>query len=212
MGCQFCFRMTSLRVTAALRLAYIQSLFAQPVGKLDEVSPGTVANTITSSSDTIQSSISDRMTVLVQSLAMLVAAYVVAFRFSWALTLASSASLVFVVLCFSVTGPIGIKLQQQVDRADEKHASIAAGIFGSIRTVLSLGAEAALSEKYFQWVEMSRNRGLKLALVSALQLAPVFFGMYSGYALSFWFGLDLYQEGHIPNINTVVMLGFHLCP
>ncbi|KAL1963409.1 hypothetical protein VTN77DRAFT_8425 [Rasamsonia byssochlamydoides] len=204
----FCFRMAGLRVTAALRLVYIQSVFAQPISKLDEVSAGTVANTITASSNTIQSSITDRLSLLFQSLALLVAAYVVAFRYSWGLTLASSAPLLFLLLAYGISAPIALKLQQQADKADEKHASIAAGIFGSIRTVLSLGAETPLSEKYFHWVDVSQQRGLKLALVLGLQLAPAFFAMYAGYALSFWFGLELYEEGHIANVNTVIIVFF----
>lgn len=197
--------MAGLRVTAALRLAYLRSVFAQPISKLDEVSAGTVGNTITASSNTIQSSISKRLSLLFQSLALLVAAYVVAFRYSWALTLAASAPLVFIILVYSVLTPTVFRLQKQADKADEQHASIAAGVFGSIRTVLSLGAETPLSEKYFHWVEISRQRGRKLALVLGLQLAPAFFGMYAGYSLSFWFGLKLYQEGHIANVDTVIM-------
>ena len=85
--------MAGLRVTANLRLAYIQSVFALPVSKLDAVSAGQVSNTITASSNTIQSSIADRLSILFQSLALLVAAYAIAFRYSWALTLAGTSSL-----------------------------------------------------------------------------------------------------------------------
>jgi len=74
--------MAGLRVTAKLRLAYIRSVFSLPISLLDEVSAGTVSNTITSSSNTIQGSIADRLAVLFQSLGLLVSAYVVAFKYS----------------------------------------------------------------------------------------------------------------------------------
>lgn len=199
--------MAGLRVTANLRLAYIQSVFALPISKLDAVSAGQVSNTITASSNTIQSSIADRLSILFQSLALLVAAYVVAFKYSWALTLAATSSLVFMCAVYGVIAPISIKMQKEVEKADEKHASIAADIFSAIRTVLSLGAEGALSDKYYNWVEISRQRSAKLAFMMGLQLGPAFFSMTANYALSFWFGLDLYEKGDIPNINTVIMYG-----
>jgi ABC-type multidrug transport system fused ATPase/permease subunit len=200
-----CFRIISLRASAALRLEYVQALFAQPVSKLDETSVGTVANAITSLSNTIQQSISDRLAILFQSLALLVAAYAIAFRYSWALTLAVSSAILFVLLAYSITVPMLVKAQQLVDRADEKHAAIAAEAFGSIRTVLSLGAEAPLLNKYVAWIDEARKRSSRLCPVTGIHLAILFFAMYSSYALAFWFGLKLYREGHIGNVNTVIM-------
>lgn len=194
----------SLRTSAALRLEYMQSLFAQPVSRLDEISVGTVANTITALSNTIQQSVSDKLAILFQSLALLIAAYIIAFRYSWALTLVASSALLFIMLVFGATVLILVKGQRKVDKTDEKHASIAAEVFGSIRTVFSLGAETSLSKKYSYWIGESRRLGLRMAFVTGLHLAVLFFAMYSSFALSFWFGLKLFREGHIANVNTVI--------
>lgn len=104
--------------------------------------------------------------------------------------------------------PAMTKVQQRVDKADEQHSSISAEVFSSIRTVLSLGAEEMLATKYASWVEESRKRGQKMSTVLGLHLCLMFFAMYASYALAFWFGLKLYREGHIADINTVVMLVF----
>lgn len=68
-------------------------------------------------------------------------------RYSWALTLVVSSAIVFVILGFSLTLPFLVKAQQSVDKADEKHAALAAEVFGSIRTVFALGAEQPLFKK-----------------------------------------------------------------
>ncbi|GAB1202422.1 hypothetical protein APSETT445_001037 [Aspergillus pseudonomiae] len=203
-----CFRIISLRASAALRLEYMEALFAQPVRKLDETSVGTVTNAITGLSNTIQQSVSDRLAILFQSLALLVAAYAVAFRFSWALTLVVSSAILFVLLGFSITVPIIVKAQQMVDRADEKQAAVAAEVFSAIRTVLALGAEVPLSHKYSSWVKEARKRAAKMCPVTGIHLALLFFAMYSSYALAFWFGLKLYREGNIANVNTVIVVFF----
>lgn len=97
-----------------------------------------------------------------------------------------------------------MKIQQEVDKANEKHSTIAAEVFGSIRTVISLGAEAPLAKKYCQWVEESRKRGTKLSVIMGFQFGLLFFAMYASYSLAFWLGLKLFREGHIPNIDTVI--------
>ena len=83
--------------------------------------------------------------------------------------------------------------------------STAAETFGSIRTVSSLGAERSQWAKYISWTSESKSQGLRMSLVLGMHVAPLFFAMYVNYALTFWFGLKLYQEGHIRNIKTVIM-------
>ncbi|OQE14659.1 hypothetical protein PENFLA_c036G03885 [Penicillium flavigenum] len=204
----YCFRVTSLRVSAALRLEYMGSLFAQPLSKLDQVSVGTVVNAITTSSNSIQQSISDKLAILFQSLALLIAAYIIAFKYSWALTLATSSAILFILIVCCLTLPAISKIQQKVDKADEKHSAIAAEVFGSIRTVISLGAEAPMAARYCQWVEESRKRGMSLSVIMGIQFGLLFFAMYASYALAFWLGLRLFQQGNIPNINTVITVFF----
>lgn len=204
----FFFRTTGLRISAALRLAYIRALFAQPVKKLDEVSAGTVANTVTDASNTIQLSITDRLHLLFQSLALLIAAFAIAFRYSWALTLATSSGLLFIMVVFTFNTRPMLKAQQQLDEADAKHATVAAEVISSIRTVFSLGAEARLTEKHSKWVDEAHKRGLKLAPLLGTQFAPIFFTIYACYSLAFWFGLKLYREGHISSVGTVIIVFF----
>ncbi len=143
-----------------------------------------------------------------QALALLITAYAVAFKYSWALTLVSSSAILFIIIVYSISTPIALKGIQALEKADEKHASIAGEIFGSIRTVFSLGAEKPLSERYFLWVDESRRRGLKLAPIYGGQLAPVWFAMHCSFALSFWFALKLYREGHIASVGTVITVFF----
>lgn len=182
----------------------MRALFAQPVSKLDEISVGSVTNTITGLSNTLQESMSDRLAILFQSIAILVAAYAIAFRYSWALTLVVSSAMLFMGLCLTVAAPMLIKGNRGVELADEKHAAVAADVFSSIRTVFSLGAEASLARKYGEWADEARRRASKLAPVMGVHLGLMFFSMYASFALAFWFGLKLYREGNIPDVGVVI--------
>ncbi|KAJ6150016.1 hypothetical protein N7471_001215 [Penicillium samsonianum] len=203
-----CFRLISLKASAALRLEYTHALFALPVNRLDEISVGSVTHTITAQSNTIQQSVSDRLAILFQSLALLISAYAIAFRYSWALTLVVSAAILFVIIGFSITVPFLVKAQHSIEQAEHKHASVAADTFGSIRTVISLGAENSLYRKYSWWTEEAQRRGLRMSPMTGIHLGMLFFAMYVSFALAFWFGLKLYREGHIENINTVITVFF----
>ena len=196
--------MTGLRISAALRLAYIQAVFAQPIDVLDKLSPGKATSMITKSSNTIQIGISEKMSILVQSLALIVAAYVVAFRYSWALTLASSSAIIFNMSVYGVTVPIFIKRLRLVEKSDEGASSIAGEAFASIRTVVACGAEDRIASRYAEWMKTSRKRGLEMSLLTGTQFAPVFFATYCNFALTFWFGVRLYQGHHIASVGTVV--------
>jgi ABC-type multidrug transport system fused ATPase/permease subunit len=139
---------------------------------------------------------------------VIIAAYAVSFAWSWQMTLISSSSLVFLLLVYSFTTPVVLKAQQRVDETDTKHSTAAFEIFSSIRTVFSLGAERVLSDKYYKLVDESGRWGMKLAPLLGMQIAPMYFAMFSSYALTFWVGLKFYSEGTISSVNQVIVAFF----
>ena len=202
--------MIGIRVSAAVRIAYLDALFSQPISVLDKMPQGKPTDLITNSANTVQLGVSDRLAMLVQSLALVIGAYVVSFKYSWQLTLVSSSCMLFIVIIYSVLVPIFIKRQQSVDHAEEKASTIASDVFGSIRTVLSLGAEQQLTDKYAGWIMEGRKRCLKLSPLVSVHFSPVFFAMYCNFALTFWFGLKLYRDGTIASVTEVIVVFFSL--
>lgn len=85
----FSFRMTGIRISATIRMAYLVALFNQPISAIDKLPPGAATDSLTTVANTIQIAISDKLGVLIQSIALVISAYVIAFKHSWALTLAS---------------------------------------------------------------------------------------------------------------------------
>ncbi|KAL2797225.1 P-loop containing nucleoside triphosphate hydrolase protein [Aspergillus keveii] len=203
-----CFRYVGLQASSTLRLKYIRALFDQPVGKIDEMAPGTVINAIISSSNTIQQSISDRLATLFQTVTLLVTAYAIAFHYSWHLTLVVSSAILFIGICMSITTPILVRLLHGIHEAEDKHMSIATDVFSSIRTVFSLNAEGALTERYVSWVNEASKRGLKISVVGAVHLGLIFFGVYCSFSLAFWYGLRQFYYGKIDNVNTIITVFF----
>ena len=205
---KFSFRMIGIRVSATVRLAYLDALFSQPISVLDRMPQGKPTDLITNAANLIQLGVSDKLALMVQSVTLVISAYVIAFKYSWQLTLVSSSTLLFILLVYSGIVPPYIKMQRSVDHADEKATSVASDVFGSIRTVLSLGAEDQLTEKYAGWNSESRKRMLKMSPLVAFHFSPIFFGMFCNYALTFWFGIKLYRDGILNGVGTVITVFF----
>ena len=208
LGCwhqKFSFRITGIRISSALRLAYLQALFKQPISAIDLLPVGRPTNTITTSSNSVQIGISEKLAILIQSLALFICAYAIAFKYSWSLTLVSSSAILFVTIVYSVTVPMFIQRQRNIELADEKASSIAGEILGTVRTIVACGAEGKLGVRYAKWVDESRRRGFRLAPLFGSQLAPSFFAMYCNFALTFWFGAKQYTSGNVTDPGQIVM-------
>ncbi|KAF2229603.1 lipid A export ATP-binding/permease protein msbA [Viridothelium virens] len=204
----FAFRMVGIRISAAIRLAYLSALLGQSISVVDKLPSGSATDSLTTAANTIQMGISDKLGLLIQSLSLLITAYVVAFKWSWKLTLVSSSSIVFVVLAYSVIMPFWIKLYRAVIKYNAEAAGIAGEAFQSIRTVKALCAEDAMIRKHAEWISKARRKGVQMSPWSAAQYAPAYFSIYGNMALTFWLGVHLYSKGEITNIGNVLTVLF----
>ncbi|CAK7225215.1 hypothetical protein SCUCBS95973_005786 [Sporothrix curviconia] len=201
----FGFRMSSLRISAALRLEYMRCLLAQPVSTLDCLPPGQTAAVITITANTLQLGISEKLSTFLQSITLLVAALVIAFLYSWKLTLVTSSGMVFILAVYAITTPLLVRILNQVQDAEIQAATVASEIFSSIRMVAACGAEEKMAARYDTCADDSRHRGLRMSPVIALQQTPVFFAIYATFALAFWFSLDEYMKGAISSPQTLIV-------
>ncbi|KAI0015981.1 ABC transporter-like protein [Xylariomycetidae sp. FL0641] len=200
------FRMLSLRISSAMRLAYMKALLDMPVSFLDTQPPGQTAAIITNTANTLQIGISEKLAAVVQVLAMLTAALTIAFMHSWKLALVTSSGLLLITLCYCVTIPFVVRNMKQVEDANIKGSAVASEAFGSIRMVAACGSELKMVERYRRWVEESKRRGLRLSKVVAVQQATIYFSVYSTFALAFWFAVRLLMNSEIHNVATVIIV------
>ncbi|KAF7949614.1 uncharacterized protein EAE97_003123 [Botrytis byssoidea] len=202
----FTFRLVGLRISAKLRLNYLKALFSLPVGVLDTLPSGQASNTITTTANTLQVGISEKLGTILQYLAMLITAIAIAFTYSWALTLVTSSVLLFVALVYGTVIPIVMKMSKNIEHADEKASGVAGEVFGSIRMIVACGSEDRTAKKYSGWVEESRKRTLKMSPWVGVQFSPLMFAIYATMALCFWFGFRLFSEGHLENVGTILIV------
>ncbi|KAF2835687.1 leptomycin B resistance protein pmd1 [Patellaria atrata CBS 101060] len=203
-----CVRISGLRISASLRLTYLRALFAQSVGVIDTISPGKVSTRITTSSNTIQTAISQQLAMLFQMVTFTVALYVIAFIYDWILTFVASASIPFIMLAYGGSLPFYLKIHKQTEKELEDASALAFEVFGSIRIVVAFGAEKRLATQHSEMLAKAKKTELRGAPIMGLMFSPSFFAMYGTFGLTFWFGIRQYSRGNIDNINTIVIVLF----
>ncbi|RAR14080.1 leptomycin b resistance protein pmd1 [Stemphylium lycopersici] len=201
-------RISGLRISAALRLAYLRALFRQPVSVIDTISPGKVSTRITTSSNTVQLAISQHFAMLFQSLAFTIGAYVVAFVQNPLLTLVASASLPFILIVIGFVMPPFLRINKITEKYNEDASAMAFEIFSSVRVVVAFGAEAKLARQHEELLTKGAKNFRKAAPCSGLFMAPMMMGQYGTMAIAFWFGIKQYADGSNADVGTIVIVLF----
>lgn len=164
--------MVSIRISASMRIAYLNALFRQPISVLDTLPSGQTASIITITANILQLGISEKLSMFLQSVSLILSALIVAFYYNWLLTLVTSTGLIFIIAFYSYTIPRLVKMLKQVEEADQVSSSIASEVFSSIRMVVACEAEGKMAKRYAAWVKESRRRGLLMSPLVAIQQAP----------------------------------------
>ncbi|CAI6334085.1 unnamed protein product [Periconia digitata] len=204
----FSIRISGLRISAALRLAYLKATLAQPVSVMDTISPGKISTRITTSSNTIQVGISQHFAMMFQSLAFTIGLYVVAFIKSWALTLIASVALPFILILYGAIIPPFFKLHKLTEEHHESASSLAFEMFSSIRVIIAFGAEAKLARQHEATLEKAAKNARKEAPLMALMMTPAMAAQYGTFGIAFWFGVRQYSRGDITNVGDIVVVLF----
>jgi ATP-binding cassette subfamily B (MDR/TAP) protein 1 len=197
-------RVSGLRISARLRLAYLRALFNQPVAVIDETSPGAIATRLTTNSNLIETGISQQFSLAIQAVSFTLGLYIVAFIKSALLTLVASASIPIVLITYMFALPI-ININYYMGEAlKAQAAALAYEVFESIRIVIAFGAEKRLAAAHEDILKKARVFDHKNGPWYGLLLAPMFLSVYATFSLAFWFGIRQFTKGHIPGIGTII--------
>lgn len=167
---KYCFRMIGIRLSSAVRLHYLQSLFAQSIHVIDSMPAGAPATAITSTSNTLQVGISERLGTLLEFNGTIWAAIIVAFVWSWDITLVVSSLILYMMVVLAIMMPILLKAQIATAAADAQGTAIASEALQCIRLVTACGAQSRVIARYQEWVRKAMEEGQKMAPFMGLHL------------------------------------------
>ncbi|OTB02343.1 hypothetical protein M426DRAFT_322771 [Hypoxylon sp. CI-4A] len=203
---KFCYRLIGIRMSAAIRLDYLRSLFGQTIHVLDSMAPGAAAGTITTTANTLQLGISEKLGTFVEYIVTIIAATIIAFVYNWALALVTASVILFILITVGTILPFYVKGTNKVTKAETKSSSVASEAFSAIRMVVACGAENQVSKRFAVWAEDARRHGMKTSPFLAAQFSLVFFAFNAAFGLAFWYGSKSYVEGRLDNVGTVTVV------
>lgn len=167
---KFCFRMIGLRLSSAVRMHYLRTLFAQSIHVIDSMPAGAPAAAITATSNTLQVGVSERLGTFLEYNGTIWSALIVAFIWSWDLTLVISSLIIYSLVVLSVVVPFIVKKQTAMVMADMQGTAVASEALGGIRLVMACGAQEHVLQKYSTWVLEAKGHGLRMAPVVGAQM------------------------------------------
>ncbi|KAF4594834.1 multidrug resistance-type transporter protein [Ophiocordyceps camponoti-floridani] len=200
-----CFRMIGIRLSSAIRLHYLRRLFAQSIHVLDSMPPGEATTTMTTTSNTLQLGISEKLGVLVEFASTMVAAVVIAFTYDWALALVTSSALVFILLTVALLLPCIVKSHDRMAKSEAKSSAVASESLAGIRMVMACGAETRVARKYSRFVDEAKRHARFTSPFVALQFGLIFFAAFAAFSLAFWYGAKSYLQGRLNSVATIIM-------
>ncbi|KAF4947794.1 hypothetical protein FGADI_10127 [Fusarium gaditjirri] len=197
----FAFRMTGVRITSAIRQDYFTALFSQSVHVLDSMPPGYAATIITTTGNTLQLGISEKLGVFVEYNATMIASIIVAFIYSWQLSLVTFTAVVFITFSVSLVLPYITKGQTNQTKASSEAMS-------GIRMIVAYGAESRIGSKYGRFVGEAKKHAQFAGPFIALQYGLVFFSSYAAFGLAFWYGTRLLLDDKINQLGAIIVVLF----
>lgn len=169
---QLGFRVSSLRISANIRLHYLEELFRLPISTLDTLPPGQTTAIITVTANILQLGISERLSSLIQAISVISIAVIIGCCFSWKLTLVTSTGLLAIAIWYSILTPLSAKRYARVQKLEREAAGFAADALSSMKMVAACGAEKKIAGRYETHVDNISRVSQAMSLVSALQHAP----------------------------------------
>lgn len=154
------FTITANRTTSALRQAYIRSLVRQDIEYFDSCTPGSVASAISTNADLVQNGLSEKVGTLFQGIAMMLAAYIVAFTRQWKLTLVTGTTMPAAITAVGITVALDAKLEARILDIYSKAAGLVEEAFSSIRIVTAFGAGDRMRKKYDHYLDEAKKFGV----------------------------------------------------
>ncbi|TLD29668.1 P-loop containing nucleoside triphosphate hydrolase protein [Venturia nashicola] len=184
-------RISGLRISARLRLAYLKALFLQPVDTIDETSPGVIASRLTTNCNTIENGISQQFSFALQAISFTLGLYIVSFAKSFLLTLVASASLPIALIAYAFALPLLNKYYYKGETVKDEASTLAFEMFESIRIVVAFGAEGRLGTKHQEILRRAQKFDRKQAPLMGLLMAPMFLAVVLFSVL--WAVMTLYR-------------------
>ncbi|MED6287182.1 hypothetical protein CHARACLAT_013732, partial [Characodon lateralis] len=187
-------------LTRRLRKVGFQAMLKQEIGWFDDPrnSPGALTTRLATDASVVQGATGSQIGMIVNSLTSIGVSFIIAFYFSWKLTL--------VIMCFlpliGLSGVFQAKMLTGFANEDKKSMEAAGRVsseaLGNIRTIAGLAKERSFVESYEQKLELPYKSAKNRANIYGLCFGFAQCVIFMAYAASFRYGGYLVRAEKLP--------------
>ena len=188
-----------------IRIHYLETILHEPVSYFDDHSPGSVATSLSTNTNSIEVGLADKVGCVFIATGMIVTAFAIGFSKSWKLTLVVGATIPWVLAITGILGSADSKLQSKQKDAYSEASSLAAEALGSVANILALGAKDKIIERFKKPLAVASHWAIRDGPIQASIYGNMFFTMQCGYALALFYGVKLVSNGQIKDGGTVMV-------
>uniref|UniRef100_A0A3Q2NQW7 ATP-binding cassette, sub-family B (MDR/TAP), member 11a n=1 Tax=Fundulus heteroclitus TaxID=8078 RepID=A0A3Q2NQW7_FUNHE len=196
----YAFAKSGERLTRRLRKVGFQAMLRQEIAWFDDPnnSPGALTTRLATDASMVQGATGSQIGMIVNSLTNIGASFIIAFYFSWKLTL--------VIMCFlpliGLSGVFQAKMLTGFANEDNKSMEAAGQVsseaLSNIRTIAGLAKERSFVESYEQKLELPYKSAKKRANIYGLCFGFAQCVTFMAYAASFRYGGYLVRAEGLP--------------
>ncbi|KAG5930337.1 hypothetical protein E4U42_001852 [Claviceps africana] len=194
---------TAIRTIKNLRVDFVRQLLRQEIAFFDKQSLS-VADQVSANGDVIYRGISEKLGLMVQSVSMLVSAFVVAFSVQWKLSLITAvvipANTAIILICVYLDTRIESRMLDIYNRS----GSLAEETLSTVRTAHAFWAIPRLVARFDEMLGEASRVGKEKSVLHAVLFPAEFFSITTAYSLAFWQGFRMYSRGEIQEPGTIM--------
>jgi ATP-binding cassette subfamily B (MDR/TAP) protein 1 len=196
------FSVAAMRYTMRLRALYLKAVVSQDI---EHVSKSNAATNLSANASVIEDALAEKFGTILQATSTVVTSMVIAFYWSWRLSL--GLVFVIVVLIFKdiITATIDARLERRIQSVEAAAATLAEECISGIRTVTACCATSKFGSRYADILEKAKKTAFLKSPVVASQYAITYFAVLCAYALAFWYGTRLLKKGKIDSGGAICM-------
>ncbi|KAJ6441525.1 multidrug resistance protein 3 [Purpureocillium lavendulum] len=198
----------ALRLTRNLRHSYLRAALSQEVSYFDQGTSGSIAMQATSNGKLIQSGIAEKLGQVFQALSTFVAAFVIAFKTQWKLTLILICILPALLIIVTGVAFLDAKIETKILRAYGKAGAFAEAALGSVRTSHAFNLGPRMISRYDKHLQDARALGDKKSPLYGIMFGGEYFVLFAGMGLAFWQGIGMIARREVDNVGTVFTVLF----
>ncbi|KAI9271625.1 P-loop containing nucleoside triphosphate hydrolase protein [Phascolomyces articulosus] len=189
-----------------IRQLYVHSILRQDMTWFDKAEEGSLTTRLATDTQMIQEGISEKLGLVIQLMAQVIAGFVIAFVKGWQLAVVILATVPIMAIVGGAMGYYYTKFTKTAQDTYAQAGSIAEQVFAGIRTVYAFSLQDRFSERYDKELDKACATGSRRGLVMGVQMATFIFVLFCTYGLSFWYGAKLVNEGTLT--GDIVLIAF----